>query len=116
VRREQLVVGVRAAAAGETIVAPAIARRLVEQFGRLPEPGSARPAAFETRSDRELDVLRLVARGLSNAEIAAELFVSPATVKTHVAAVLAKLDLRDRVQAVIAAYETGLVVPGERSS
>jgi DNA-binding NarL/FixJ family response regulator len=113
VRREQLVVGVRAAAAGETIVAPAIARRLVEQFGRLPEPGSARPAAFETLSDRELDVLRLVARGLSNAEIAAQLFVSPATVKTHVAAVLAKLDLRDRIQAVIAAYESGLVVPGK---
>jgi DNA-binding NarL/FixJ family response regulator len=113
VRREQLVVGVRAAAAGETIVAPAIARRLVEQFGRLPEPGSARPAAFEALSDRELDVLRLVARGLSNAEIAAELFVSPATVKTHVAALLAKLDLRDRIQAVIAAYESGLVVPGE---
>jgi DNA-binding NarL/FixJ family response regulator len=112
VRREQLVVGIRAAAAGETIVAPAVARRLVEQFGRLPEPGTERPTAFAALSDRELDVLRLVARGLSNAEIAAELFVSPATVKTHVAAVLAKLDLRDRIQAVIAAYEAGLVVPG----
>lgn len=112
VRREQLVVGIRAAAVGETIVAPAVARRLVEQFGRLPEPGAERPAAFASLSERELDVLRLVARGLSNAEIAAELFVSPATVKTHIAAVLAKLDLRDRIQAVIAAYESGLVVPG----
>lgn len=112
VRREQLVVGIRAAAAGETIVAPAVARRLVEQFGRLPEPGNERPAAFASLSERELDVLRLVARGLSNAEIAGELFVSPATVKTHVAAVLAKLDLRDRIQAVIAAYESGLVIPG----
>lgn len=113
VRREQLVVGVRAAAAGETIVAPSVARRLVERFGRLPKPGADRPPSFEALSDRELAVLRLVARGLSNAEIAAELFVSPATVKTHVAAILAKLDLRDRIQAVVAAYESGLVVPGE---
>ena len=113
VRREQLLVGVRAAAAGETIVAPSVTRRLVERFGRLPEPGTDRPAAFEALSDRELAVLRLIARGLSNAEIAAELVVSPATVKTHVAAILAKLDLRDRIQAVVAAYESGLVVPGE---
>jgi DNA-binding NarL/FixJ family response regulator len=113
VRREQLVVGIRAAAAGETVVAPSVARRLVEQFGRMPEPGAARPAAFDSLSERELDVLRLLARGLSNAEIAAELYLSPATVKTHVAAVLAKLDLRDRIQAVIAAYESGLVLPGE---
>ena len=112
VRREQLIVGVRAAAAGETIIAPAVAQRLVELFGRLPEPGTKNPAAFDSLSDRELDVLRLVARGLSNAEIAAQLFVSPATVKTHVASLLAKLDLRDRIQAVIAAYETGLIVPG----
>ncbi|HEY6961585.1 MAG TPA: response regulator transcription factor [Gaiellaceae bacterium] len=116
VRREQLVVGVRAAAAGETIVAPSVTRRLVERFGRLPKPGADRPVAFATLSDRELDVLRLVARGLSNAEIAAELFVSPATVKTHVAAMLAKLDLRDRIQAVVAAYESGLIVPGETRS
>lgn len=116
VRREQLVVGVRAAAAGETIVAPSVARRLVERFGRLPEPGAERPAELQVLSERELDVLRLVARGLSNAEIAAQLFVSPATVKTHVAAILAKLDLRDRIQAVITAYETGLVVAGEESS
>jgi len=113
VRREQLLVGVRAAAAGETIVAPSVTRRLVERFGRLPEPGTDRPAAFEALSHRELAVLRLIARGLSNAEIAAELVVSPATVKTHVAAILAKLDLRDRIQAVVAAYESGLVVPGE---
>jgi DNA-binding NarL/FixJ family response regulator len=113
VRREQLVVGVRAAAAGETIVAPSVTRRLVERFGRLPKPGTDRPAAFEALSERELAVLRLVARGLSNAEIAAELFVSPATVKTHVAAILAKLDLRDRIQAVVAAYESGLLVPGD---
>jgi DNA-binding NarL/FixJ family response regulator len=113
VRREQLIVGIRAAAAGETIVAPAIARRLVEQFGRLPEPGTKTPAVFDSLSEREFDVLRLLARGLSNAEIAAQLFLSPATVKTHVAALLAKLDLRDRIQAVIAAYESGLIVPGE---
>lgn len=116
VRREQLLVGVRAAAAGETIVAPAVARRLVERFGRLPKPGADRPASFEALSDRELAVLRLLARGLSNAEIAAQLVVSPATVKTHVAAVLAKLELRDRIQAVIAAYESGLVIPGEGST
>jgi DNA-binding NarL/FixJ family response regulator len=113
VRREQLIVGVRAAAAGETIVAPVVARRLVELFGRLPEPGTKAPAVFDSLSERELDVLRLVARGLSNAEIATQLFVSPATVKTHVASLLAKLELRDRIQAVIAAYESGLVVPGE---
>lgn len=113
VRREQLLLGIRAAAAGETIVAPSVARRLVEQFSRLPEPGSDRPPAFASLSDRELDVLRLLARGLSNAEIAAELYLSPATVKTHVAAILAKLGLRDRIQAVIAAYESGLIIPGE---
>jgi DNA-binding NarL/FixJ family response regulator len=90
-----------------------VTRRLVERFGRLPKPGTDRPAAFEALSERELAVLRLVARGLSNAEIAAELFVSPATVKTHVAAILAKLDLRDRIQAVVAAYESGLLVPGD---
>ncbi len=112
VRREQLIVGIRAAAAGETIVAPAVARRLVELFGRLPEPGTNVPAAFDSLSERELEVLRLLARGLSNAEIAAQLFLSPATVKTHVASLLGKLDLRDRIQAVIVAYESGLVVPG----
>ena len=112
VRREQLVVGVRAAASGETVVAPAVVQRLVERFARLPKPGTSRPDTFAALSDRELDVLRLVARGLSNAEIASELFVSPATVKTHVAAILSKLDLRDRIQAVVAAYEAGLVQPG----
>jgi DNA-binding NarL/FixJ family response regulator len=112
VPRDQLVAGVRAVAAGDALLAPAVTRRLVERFARLPEPGSARRERLAALSEREVDVLRLLARGLTNAEIAAELVVSPATVKTHVASILAKLDLRDRVQAVVLAYETGLVEPG----
>jgi DNA-binding NarL/FixJ family response regulator len=88
-----------------------VTRRLVERFVRFPPPGGV-PARLADLSARELDVLRLVAKGLSNAEIAEQLVVSPATVKTHVASILAKLDLRDRVQAVVLAYESGLVEPG----
>jgi DNA-binding NarL/FixJ family response regulator len=112
VPREQLVAGVRVVARGESLLAPAITRRLVERFVSLPEPGSGVPAAMGQLSDRELDVLRLMAAGMSNAEIAGQLVVGEATVKTHVARVLAKLGLRDRVQAVVLAYETGLVQPG----
>jgi DNA-binding NarL/FixJ family response regulator len=112
VRPEQLADAVRAVAAGETLLSPAITRRLVEQFVRRPPPGSARPARLDRLTDRELDVLRLVARGRSNSEIAAELFLSETTVKTHLTHVFTKLGLRDRAQAVVVAYESGLVEPG----
>jgi DNA-binding NarL/FixJ family response regulator len=112
--REQLVNAVRVVARGESLLAPAITRRLVERFVAMPPPGSGVPEQMADLSDREREVLVLVARGLSNAEIAAELFVGEATVKTHVARMLAKLGLRDRVQAVVLAYETGFVQPGER--
>jgi len=114
VPREQLVAGVRAIADGDALLAPAITRRLIEQFVRRPPPGARVPPELEELSERELDVLRLVARGLSNREIAEQLIVSHATVKTHVAHILQKLRLRDRVQIVVLAYETGLVEPGER--
>jgi len=110
--REDLVAGVRASAAGDTLLAPEITRRLVEAYVRRPPPGPATPAPLAELTDREVEILRLVARGLSNAEIAASLFLSEATVKTHVSRVLAKLDLRSRVQAVVRAYECGLVQPG----
>ena len=113
VPREQLVAGVRVVAGGESLLAPAITRRLIEEFVRRPPPGSLVPPELEELSARELEVLTLVARGLSNAEIAERLFVSETTVKTHVAHVLQKLHLRDRVQAVVLAYESGLVRPGE---
>jgi DNA-binding NarL/FixJ family response regulator len=107
---EQLVAGVRIVAEGGALFAPAVTRRLIEEFARRASEVTA-PALDELTS-REVDVLKLLARGLSNAEIAAELVVSDHTVKTHVARILAKLDLRDRTQAVIAAYESGLVRPG----
>jgi DNA-binding NarL/FixJ family response regulator len=105
---------VRTIAAGESLLAPAITRRLVEEFVRRPPPGQAEQGQFAELTEREREVLRLIARGLSNAEIAAELVVSEATVKTHVNHVLQKLNLRDRVQAVVLAYETGLARPGQR--
>jgi len=94
------------------LLAPAITRRLIERFVRRPPPDVALPPEFEELSDREVEVVRLLARGMSNVEIAEELVVSPATVKTHVASVLQKLGLRDRIQAVVLAYERGLVQPG----
>jgi DNA-binding NarL/FixJ family response regulator len=109
--REQLVTAVRTVARGEALLAPAITQRLIERFVARPPAREAAPALAEL-STRELEGLRLLARGLSNAEIAAELIVGEATVKTHVARVLRKLDVRDRVQAVVFAYESGLVQPG----
>ncbi len=111
---EQLVAGIRAVASGDALLAPSVTRRVIEEFVRRP-PDSVRtaPAKVGDLTARELEVLRLIARGLSNAEIAAALFVSETTVKTHVAHVLMKLELRDRVQAVVLAYESGLVQPGE---
>ena len=98
----------------DALLAPSVTRRVIEEFVRRP-PASVRtlPAKLEDLTAREPEVLRLVARGLSNAEIATTLFVSETTVKTHVAHVLMKLDLRDRVQAVVLAYESGLILPGE---
>ena len=116
VPREQLVAGIRVVAGGESLLAPAITRRLIEQFVRRPPPGVVVPPGLEELSDRELEVLRQLARGMSNAEIAKALFVGAATVKTHVGRILQKLDLRDRVQAVVLAYEAGLVQAGERSA
>ncbi|MBA3348682.1 MAG: response regulator transcription factor [Actinobacteria bacterium] len=108
---EQLVAGIRIVADGGALFAPAVTRRLIEEFARRDESPSA-PASLDELTARELEVLRLLARGRSNAEIAAELVVSDHTVKTHVARILGKLDLRDRTQAVIAAYESGRVRPG----
>jgi DNA-binding NarL/FixJ family response regulator len=110
----KLVDAVRTVADGDALLAPSVTRRLVEDFVRRPPPGQARPPAMEELTDRELEVLRLIARGLSNKEIAGTLVVSEATVKTHVNRVLSKLDLRDRVQAVVLAYESGLVQAGEQ--
>ena len=109
---EQLVDGIRAVASGDALLAPSITKRVIEEFVRRP-PQAARtpPPEVGELTERELEVLRQIARGLSNAEIAQELYVSEATVKTHVAHVLQKLNLRDRVQAVVFAYESGLVQP-----
>ena len=110
VPREQLVSGVRAAARGEELLAPQITRRLIEEFTRA---RLALPPGADQLTEREAEIWVLLARGQSNAEIAAGLFISVQTVKTHVARVLAKLGQRDRVQAVVAAYESGLVRPGD---
>lgn len=112
----QLVAAVRATAAGEAQIAPAIVRRMVEEFVRRPAPGTTRPAALSELTERELDVLKLIARGLTNANIAGILYLSEATVRTHVSRILAKLKLRDRTQAVVVAYESGLVQPGTVAS
>ena len=107
-----LVHAVRVVAAGDALVAPAITRRLLEEYVARPRPGSRSPEVLAGLTDRELEVLREVARGCSNAEIAAVLHLGEATVKTHVSRILTKLRLRDRAQAVVLAYESGLVRPG----
>jgi DNA-binding NarL/FixJ family response regulator len=108
---EDLIAAIRVVARGDALIAPGITRRLIEQFARA-APASVPPAALEELTPRELEVLILVASGLSNGEIAAELVLSQATVKTHVKRILSKLGVRDRVQAVVLAYEAGLVHPG----
>jgi DNA-binding NarL/FixJ family response regulator len=110
---QRLIDAVRLIHAGEALLAPTITRRLIETYLRRPPPGQSVPPAVASLTERELDVLRAVGRGLSNSEIAALLVVSEATVKTHVNRLFAKLQLRDRVQAVVLAYETGLIEPGE---
>lgn len=108
----QLVSAIRDIVSGDVLLAPEITRRLIEQFVRQPRPGDDGAEVLNALTPRELDVLRLVARGMSNAEIAADLIVSEATAKTHVGRILAKLGARDRVQAVVLAYESGFVRPG----
>ncbi len=108
---EELVHAVRVVAAGDALLAPTVTRRLIEEFAHRPG-GPAAPAALDELTDREREVLVLMARGRSNAEIAGDLFVAETTVKTHVGRVLHKLGLRDRAQAVVLAYESGLVQPG----
>jgi DNA-binding NarL/FixJ family response regulator len=111
--RADLIAAVRLAAAGDALLAPSVTRRLIEAFARRPASVSPSPSRLSSLTPRERDTLLLVARGHSNTEIAAELVVSEATVKTHIGHLLAKLGLRDRVQAVILAYETGAVIPGQ---
>jgi DNA-binding NarL/FixJ family response regulator len=119
VTAERLFEAVRVVAAGEALLAPGVTRRLIIEFARLRPHTAAevtgaagRPGAFAALTPRETEVLRLVAEGLSNTEIAARLVVTEETVKTHVSRILSKLGLRDRTQAVVAAYESGLVIPG----
>jgi DNA-binding NarL/FixJ family response regulator len=113
VRRGQLTDAIRTVVRGDTLLAPTITRRLVEEFCRRPNTHGGTPSQLRTLTGRELEVLTLVARGRSNADIARDLVVAETTVKTHVARVLAKLGLRDRAQAVVMAYETGLVQAGD---
>jgi len=112
VRPEQLADAVRTVATGEALLAPAITRRLIEEFVRRPPPGQETPPELADLTERELGVLRLIARGMSNAEIGASLHLGESTVKTHVTRILMKLGLRDRVQAAVLAYEAGLARPG----
>jgi DNA-binding NarL/FixJ family response regulator len=106
---EQLLAAIRIVAGGEALLSPAITKRVIEKFTRIPHPQP--PKELGELTERELDVLRLIARGLSNAEIGQELYISDATVKTHITHILQKLNLRDRVQAVVLAHETGLFEP-----
>jgi DNA-binding NarL/FixJ family response regulator len=109
---DQLVLAIEIVARGDALLAPQVTRLLIEEVARRPVPGSTAVPGMDRLTDREVEVLRLMARGMSNAEIATELYLGEATVKTHVGRVLTKLGARDRVQAVVAAYESGLVEPG----
>jgi DNA-binding NarL/FixJ family response regulator len=109
---EDLIEAVKVVARGDALLAPEVTRRVLDTFARRPAAAQPRPASLGQLTDRELEVLQLIARGHSNAEIAAALFLGEATVKTHVSRVLMKLDVRDRVQAVVFAYENGVVAPG----
>ena len=109
---EQLIEAIRVIADGDALLAPSVTRRLIEDVARRPRPGTAAFPGLADLTERETEVLRHVARGLSNAEIANQLYLGEATVKTHLGRVLTKLGLRDRVQVVVVAYESGLVTPG----
>lgn len=108
---DELVTAVRVLAAGDALLAPSVTRRLIEQFA-AGAPGAVPTPGLDELTERETEVFKLMARGLSNGEIAAQLYVGETTVKTHVSRILTKLDVRDRVQAVVAAYDSGLVRPG----
>ena len=112
----QLIQAVRVVADGEALLAPSVTRRLIAEFASRPEVRRARPKELDSLTEREREILTLVARGLSNQEIAEALFISPATAKTHVSRVMMKLQARDRAQLVVMAYEAGLVVPGPDSN
>ncbi len=111
--KHELVHAVRSVAAGDALLAPVLTRRLIEQYVRRPPPGASGTAELAKLTDRELQVLRCLGRGQTNAQLAAQLHLSNATIRTHVSHFLAKLYLRDRVQAVVVAYETGLIQPGQ---
>jgi DNA-binding NarL/FixJ family response regulator len=110
---KDLLQAIRVVAGGEALLAPSVTRRLIAEFTARPRPDQTPPAALDALTEREREVLSLVAHGMSNPEIAQQLVVSPATVKTHMSRILAKLNARDRAQLVMIAYETGLVLPGE---
>jgi DNA-binding NarL/FixJ family response regulator len=112
VEPEHLMAGIHTIAQGDSLLAPSVTRRLIEAYVRNHQPTRPPPPGLEELTTRELEILMHVARGLSNAEIAEQLVLSPLTIKTHVARVLDKLNLRDRVQAVVLAYETGIIRPG----
>ncbi|TMC09970.1 MAG: response regulator transcription factor [Chloroflexi bacterium] len=113
---EQLIAAIHTIASGDALLSPAVTRTVIDRMARQPQPDARTTRRLRELTPRERDVLELVARGLSNEEIAAALFVEESTVKTHMKRILSKLELRDRVQAVILAYESGLVRPGERTS
>jgi DNA-binding NarL/FixJ family response regulator len=110
---EQLLAAIRTVAGGDALLSPAITKRVIKQFARIPRP--APPSELDDLTERELEVFRLIARGLSNVEIGQELYISDTTVKTHITHILQKLNLRDRVQAVVLAHETGLFVSDARN-